>query len=318
MKPLNWQKKGVIFDPTNRHDWMSAYAQNPNVLVLEDRLRIYFTTRPARAEDGKMVSYTGFADFERREPFKLMYVHDEPVLPLGGVGEFDEFGIMPGSISVPEKDEVWLYYVGWTRMVSVPYKWSNSLAISKDGGVTFKKVSKGPLLGTDRLDPYLQACPRVKRFAENDWYMWYESGLGWNEVDGYKESVYQTKLATSSDGIEWEKQPEVVLPPVVPHECQTSPSYFFHDGKHHMYFSYRHGINFRNKENGYRIGYAYSEDMIHWHRDDDIAGINVSDTGWDSEMICYPDIFELDGSFYMLYCGNYFGKEGFGYAKLEL
>src|SRR4051812_1401397 len=128
---LKWKKLGQIFDPTKVATyWMRHYAQNPNVLELEDRLRIYFTCRPDRDESGNCVSYTSFADFEKQEPFKLIGVAQAPVLPLGGPGDFDQFGIMPGSLlNRKDKGEVWLYYVGWTRMHAVPYKWSNGLAI---------------------------------------------------------------------------------------------------------------------------------------------------------------------------------------------
>jgi hypothetical protein len=33
-------------------------------------------------------------------------------------------------------------------------------------------------------------------------------------------------------------------------------------------------------------------------------------------MICYPHIVEVDGRSLMFYCGNYFGREGFGCAEL--
>jgi predicted GH43/DUF377 family glycosyl hydrolase len=85
-----------------------------------------------------------------------------------------------------------------------------------------------------------------------------------------------------------------------------------------MYFVYRYALNFRkNKERGYRIGYAYSHDLINWIRDDNNVGISYSETGWDSEMHHYPHVFELDGNYYMLYNGNDFGKYGFGLAGME-
>jgi hypothetical protein len=46
------------------------------------------------------------------------------------------------------------------------------------------------------------------------------------------------------------------------------------------------------------------------------SGIDVAESGWDSEMICYPNVFECDGQIYLLYNGNEFGKFGFGLAKL--
>ncbi len=41
-----------------------------------------------------------------------------------------------------------------------------------------------------------------------------------------------------------------------------------------------------------RIGFASSLDGLKWVRNDALAGIDVSSEGWDSEMICYPYIFE--------------------------
>ena len=85
-----------------------------------------------------------------------------------------------------------------------------------------------------------------------------------------------------------------------------------------MYFVYRSALSFRNnKINVYRIGYAFSQDLFNWTRDDDNVGITFSEQGWDSDMLHYPHVFELDKKFYMLYNGNEFGKYGFGLAELE-
>ena len=82
-----------------------------------------------------------------------------------------------------------------------------------------------------------------------------------------------------------------------------------------MYFS-MYSTDYRGKERGYRIGYASSSDLLNWKREDEKAGITVSDEGWDSEMVSYPHVFELDGEIYMLYLGNQVGRNGFGLAKL--
>jgi len=85
-----------------------------------------------------------------------------------------------------------------------------------------------------------------------------------------------------------------------------------------MYFCYREAHGFRQQSsNAYRLGYAYSHDLIDWVRDDAAAGIDVSQQGWDSQMQCYPHTFELQGKIYMLYNGNEFGRRGFGLAVLE-
>src|SRR5690606_25511582 len=85
----------------------------------------------------------------------------------------------------------------------------------------------------------------------------------------------------------------------------------------HMYFCYRYATDFRNNPSrGYRLGYAYSHDGRNWQRADEEKGIDVSVSGWDSEMMCYPHLFNMQDQIFMLYNGNSFGKEGFGLAKL--
>lgn len=318
MTKLMWEKKGLLFDPTKyRTEWMFNYAQNPNVLELEDRIRVYFTTRPARDKNGNCISNTAYADFTKEEPFKLIGISERPLLEFGGPGDFDEFGIMPGSlVKIPERNEVWLYYVGWTRLTSVPYKWSVGLAISKDNGKTFEKFSKGPVISSSAQDPYLQACPRVIRLDKDNLFMWYNSGTEWNYIDGHYESVYITKTASSKNGIDWVLSNKQVIPSKVEKECQTSASYFEYNNMHHILFSYRYGAGFRGKEKGYRIGYMWSKNLKEWHRDDKLGGIDVSDTGWDSEMVCYPHAVKINNEIYMFYCGNNFGENGFGYTKL--
>ena len=68
---------------------------------------------------------------------------------------------------------------------------------------------------------------------------------------------------------------------------------------------------------GYRMGYAESQNGLNWERMDEKVGIDVSATGWDSEMIQYPYVFNHKNKKYMLYNGNDYGKEGAGLAVLE-
>ena len=84
-----------------------------------------------------------------------------------------------------------------------------------------------------------------------------------------------------------------------------------------MYFSYRYGLDFRNNKRGYRIGYAWSKNLINWNRNDKKSGINLSQSGWDSIDMHYPHVFKLKQKYYMLYNGNHFGRNGFGLAVLD-
>ena len=311
---MNWIKKGLIFQPGEQYSWLVSHAQCPNPLELKDRLRIYFSSRRRQENDGMWVARGFFLDVAKEDPSQLLHIHDRPILELGAAGEFDHFGIMPGSV-VPVGDKLYLYYCGWDRGVAVPYHWAIGLAVSKDGGETFQRCGKGPILGPTHREPYLQACPVVKREG-GKWHMWYLSGLRWLEAGGRKESVYQLMHATSHDGIDWEREGEPIIPAQVEDECQTSAALMEAGDRHLMLFSYRYGSDFRNRRRGYRIGCAHSMDLRYWQRDDTLAGLEPSAAGWDSEMICYPSICTVGSKTYLFYCGNDFGRGGFGYAEL--
>ena len=142
-----------------------------------------------------------------------------------------------------------------------------------------------------------------------------------NEVDETPARIYKIGHATSFNGVLWQKQDEgkrLITDKLNENECQALPTVIEHDGKYHMFFCYREATDFRtNKDRAYRIGYAYSENLINWTRDDVSAGIGTSKDEWDSDMLCYPHVFHCDEKMYMLYNGNEFGRYGFGLAMLE-
>ena len=85
-----------------------------------------------------------------------------------------------------------------------------------------------------------------------------------------------------------------------------------------MFFCFREAIGFRTDKNkGYKLGYAYSEDMVNWIRADEKLGLNFYQDDWDSDMQCYPNAFICEDKLHLLYNGNQFGKFGFGLAILK-
>lgn len=314
---FTWQKLGKVFDPTegNYGRWIEEFAQAPATLVFDDIVRVYFSCRPKPDESGQYVSYSGFVDLDRSDLFKILRVSEAPILPLGGLGTFDEFGTYPVSV-IRDRDKVVAYYGGWTRCRSVPFNVAIGRAESIDGGVTFQKAGEGPVLSYSPNEPFILSGPKIRRF-QDAWYLFYIAGKEWILDNGRPEPVYRIRCAVSSDGIKWTKQDtELIETRLGDHEAQASPDVSYRDGMYHMFFCYRGGRGYRGKANGYRIGYASSPDLVTWRRDDSLAGLDVSETGWDSEMVSYPHVFELDGETHMLYLGNQVGRHGFGLARL--
>ncbi|HRD91986.1 glycosylase [Accumulibacter sp.] len=315
---FKWKKLGKVFTPQEvaGRSWLQEFAQAPASLLFDDFVRIYFSCRPPADANGQYVSYSAFVDLDRADLFKLRRVAEQPILGLGGLGEFDEFGTYPVS-PIRDGDELRVYYAGWTRCESVPFNVAIGVASSRDGGETFRKHGSGPVLSYSPDEPFVLSGPKIRRF-DDVWYLWYIAGRKWKVVDGRPEPVYKIRMASSNDGIHWHKlNKDLIESRIEEDEAQASPDVFFANGRYHMFFCYRYSSHYRGKENGYRIGYASSSNLTDWLRDDTRAGIDVSDEGWDSEMISYPHVFEVDGQTYLAYLGNQVGRHGFGLAVLD-
>ncbi|GHU81651.1 glycosylase [Bacteroidia bacterium] len=315
---FNWKKLGLVFNPTNVKDvsWLKEFAQAPSVLIFEDFVRVYFSCRPHADENGQYVSYSSYVDLNRNNLFDIINIGEKPILKLGELGAFDEFGTYPVSV-IRDTNKIHAYYGGWTRCESTPFNVAVGYAVSYDEGKTFNKIGAGPILSYSLDEPFVLSGPKIRKFNDK-WYLWYIAGRKWILDKGKPEPVYKIRLATSDNGLEWIKlNKDIIESRIEENEAQASPDVFYYNGKYHMFFCYRHSLNYRNKEGGYRIGYASSEDLINWKRDDAKAGLDVSPDGWDSEMVSYPHVFELDNEIYMFYLGNQVGKYGFGIAKLE-
>jgi hypothetical protein len=313
---FKWQKLGKVFDPRQVTDrpWLREFAQAPATLVFDDHVRVYFSCRPKADAAGQYVSYSAFVDLDRRDLTRIVRIADQPVLSLGARGMFDEFGTYPISV-IRDGGRMLAYYGGWTRCQSVPFTVAIGLAESFDGGTTFTRLGSGPLLASNATDPYVVSGPKIRRFGEL-WYLWYVAVTRWFIADGRPEAVYKIRLATSTDGLNWHRTGRnLIADRLDADECQASPDVFFHDGRYHMFFSYKYASDFRNNSRGYRIGYASSPDLQNWSRADNRAGIDLSASGWDSQSMAYPHVFELDGEMYMLYLGDQVGRHGFGLAR---
>jgi hypothetical protein len=316
---VKWTKMGLLFEP-QRHalpNGCSDFAQAPQALVFDDFVRIYFSTR-SRDASGEYVSHVAFADVDKGMR-RVIGTASAAVMRLGDKGCFDEHGIFPINV-VRHEGKVYAFSCGWSRRVSVPVETGIGLAVSRDEGQTFERVGPGPVMAPSLAEPFLVGDPFVL-VRDGLWHMWYIYGTSWFESPSEPgpARVYKIAYAASPDGVEWQRDGARIIPDTIgADECQALPTVFECDGRWHMYFCYRHATDFRtNSRRSYRLGYAWSRDLRRWTRDDQAAGIDVSPSGWDADMVCYPHVFWCDQQAYMLYNGNAFGRQGFGVAVLE-
>lgn len=303
---MKWRKMGRVYVPDGGMWWAKKYAFPPTPhFIREDVIRMYVAFC-----DENMVGRIGYVDISAEKPSEVLAVSRGPVLDIGTPGAFDENGILPTS-ALEVDGKLYLYYVGYQLGMKVRYYQFEGLAASDDGGNSFRRVLRVPV--TDRSDA--EMLNRTSAFVRRKgglFEMWYVGGSEWTVVNGKPLPMYNIKYLTSEDGIRWGPEGRVCIDYESDDEHAFGKPYVIEDsGLHKMFYSVR------TRSKGYRIGYAESEDGQSWVRRDSEVGIDVSESGWDSQMIAYACVVRYKERVYMFYNGNNLGETGFGYAVLE-
>lgn len=300
---MRWRKLGRVDLPQRRPAWMATHAALPFVEPVDRHLlKIWFSGRDAANR-----SHTGWCLVDLREPDRAREISPAPVLAPGELGGFDDSGAMLCWIA-RQGARRFLYYIGWNLGVTVPFRNAIGLAILEEGGEV-RRAAPGPVLDRSAREPHFVASCCVLPDPQG-WRMWYLACCGWQRVGGTPRHRYHIRYAESDDGIAWRRDGRVAIDFADPGEYAISrPSVLRDADRWRMWYSYR--------GERYRIGYAESADGRSWRRLDAEAGIEASASGWDSEMIEYPQVFDHEGRRYMAYNGNGYGMTGFGLAVLE-
>ena len=302
---MKWKKLGNIYCASGEAPWMMTHAMMPCVYrISESIFRVYFSSRDSQNRSRPVSLDLHFSGGR----FEIGNLSTSPLLDLGPRGAYDDCGVMPTCV-VDIQARKHMFFNGWCLGKSVPFFSFNGFAVENDDG-TFRKLVEYPnALNRSAADPYSTLAPFVMN-DEGRWRMWYVSLRRWDEVNHF----YHIRYAESADGLNWSPRNLVCIDFSAPSEYAIARPWVVRDrDRYRMWFSSRalNGIPY------YRLRYAESADGIHWTRKDSSVGIDVSESGWDSEMICYGAVFDCNGKRYMLYNGNGYGRTGFGLAVLE-
>jgi len=299
-----WIRKGRIYEPTNKHGWRHSHAYVPTALVLDDYVRVYVSFW-----DENNIGRIGYIEFDPTGTNPLLFISDEPVLDVGRPGTFDDNGVTPSAL-LKINNDIYLYYVGWQLGVKVRYFLFLGLAISKDGGKSFKRSSEAPILDRKDGELFVRSGATIIKHS-NKYMMWYAGGDRWLNINGKDVPTYSLRYIESRDPTKWDTNSMICLEPQEGEIGFGRPSVIFEDNIFKMWYSVR------SVENKYRIGYAESSNGLDFVRKDEYGGLKPSSSGWDSEMTAFGAVFDFKGARYMVYNGNNFGETGIGLAIWE-
>ena len=299
---MRWRKLGLVYAPVAKGPQLLSHAANPTAVHLDgDVYRVFYSGRDA--ENRSSVGSVDI-DVERRavvaDAERVLYAHGPP-------GSFHAAGVSIGCTYRAGGTD-WMLFMGW--QVPPTGHWRGDIGrLRLAPGGSLHLAGEGPFLASDPHDPISLSYPWVLRRSDA-WHMWYGSTVTWDAGNG--EMLHVIKHATSADGEEWIRHGQAVPHALGVAQAFSRPSVLAERSGLSMWFSYRSGTG-----QTYRIGHAVMEDGDGWRLELGQSGIDVSADGWDSEMICYPFVFEHRGARFMFYNGNGYGRTGFGLAVLE-
>jgi hypothetical protein len=306
---MKFIKKEKIYEFNKPNNWWKTHTMAPSAIYWNGKIRVFIG-----AWDDSPISRITYIDLDPKNPTKIIKIKsDNPVLDIGEDGMFDDNGVFPAHASVID-GKIYLYYTGFQTGVKVPHYNFGGLAISEDGD-HFTKVSKAPIL--DRADEGLMVRAGQSVIKENGIFRTtYSIGSGFAFVGGKERPTYDVCYQESLNGIDYKKYGIKIVSANhdIEHGLGRPQIIKIHD----MYYTFytRRMIDMK-----YFIGCAKSKDCKIWEKDEDIFNdIIHSENSFDSDMIYFPSVVYIpDTNKYLLfYCGNEFGKTGFGYMELKI
>lgn len=306
---MRWKKLGIVYRPDGSQSWARSHAMVPTPFLLSQSvIRIFVTFC-----DEKGIGRPGYVDVSASDPTVVIAVSNAPLLDIGEPGTFDENGVLLCSV-IDEGEGNWkMYYVGFELGTKIRYRLLTGVAASLDGGKTFTRISRTPVLERSNSELYFRGGPCC--FMEHRRYrLWYVAGSQWIDVENKRMPVYDIRYVESEDGIRWPSEGDVHIAITEPDEHGFGRPYVIHKpgGGYRMFYSVR-----RKSFRAYRLGYAESQDGYVWNRMDEKLNLDVTSGSFDSDAIMYAAPIQIGEKLYVFYNGNDFGRDGFAVAVLE-
>lgn len=278
-----------------------THAANPTAIALEnDIFRVFFNSR-----DSNNCSHIFSCDVCFKNDFKVLRMDNKPLFSPGELGSFDDSGVSLGSF-IQIEGEYYLYYLGWNLGQTVP--WRNFIGRVKYNLIsnTFIRQFKAPVIDRCEVDPFSLSYPYILKENEDKYRMWYGSNTHW---DTSKLDInHVIKYCESADGLLWRRENVVALNTIDNFNAYCRPSVIKDNNSYIMFFCFR--------SDKYRIGIAKSDDAQSWKVSETFFESQIG-SNWESSETSYPFAVKYNHKVFFLYCGDSYGKTGFGIAQLS-
>ena len=189
---LRWRKLGLVFRPDTALGWVAHSALNPTPVKLDaSTIRVFAGMRDAEGR-----SRVGWVDVDGDEPQRVLGWARAPALDIGAPGEFDDSGVVPCALT-QVGDELRLYYTGYQLLRSVRMLIFTGLAVSHDGGESFRRLASTPVLDRAPGESQFRGLSCIEAQPDG-WRTWYAAGAEWNTDGDRPTPRYDVRCTFSS------------------------------------------------------------------------------------------------------------------------
>lgn len=281
----NWTdyEGNPIFSSSGNY-WDYSGVQQPKILFENNLLKLYYT-----AQGDPYSGYAGYAFSS--DGINWTISPNNPVLSPGPAGSWDETAVA-GATVFKDESGYRMYYAGWSNPSA---NWNIGLATSTDG-INWVKHPDPVLYSGSGWEFQLGPSSVIK--VDNVYYLYYY---------GRNLPVMKIGLATSTDGINWTRDPSnPILVADQPWE-ETGVYYANVYEKNNQYeMIYMNTL-------GTAFGRAISTDGISWIKDETNPFFTNDETHnhWADSKIAYPNYIKINNKDRIYYTG--FSSGGFTY-----
>lgn len=284
-----------------------GHATTPTPFILiNGKVRIFVSCRDL---DGRSRPFS--FDVQLSENPSVIRSGKQPLLHLGAPGTFDQDGLICTSVVETEDGATLMYYAGFEKLKSIRYRIMVGLAISKDRGKSFERVSQAPILDRAPGELFIRGGPFV-RITKQGYEMIYAGGSSWRKVGGREQPVYDLRRVLSEDGIKWNSVSQIIIPTDNRNFAFGRPWIYTSSRKQTTMF-----VSVRDSHSkSYRMAIArFSKD---WDLNSLDYGIGLDPDGRGSESIqtTFAATIRVAGTTWCFYNGNDFGQDGVLLAEL--
>lgn len=300
------KKIGYIFSPSGLSYGWKSHAMAPTAVILNNKIRVFLG-----GWDANNISRISYIDLDITNPTKILNISEKFVLDIGDDGCFDENGVFPAHAYKINSNTIYLYYTGFQLGSKVRHYNFGGLAISNDGGDTFSRLGKSPILDRQEEGLFVRAGQSIYPDDESGYHSVYSAGSSWFECGGEQRPVYDIFYQKTFDGKVMKNKGIKIIESDFNYEHGLGRPQIIKFSDWYYCFYTRRII----KDMKYFLGAARSKNLLEWERIDGVFDeLNFGKKGeFDSDMIYFPSILKIsDTQGLIFYSGNYFGKGGLG------